>query len=94
MAANKATLDLSVAGMTCGSCVRHVTQALLGVDGVTEARVDLQGRSARVMYDPTSATPERLVSAVQDAGYQAASTSTGRSDALPVQCGCGSACCA
>ena len=93
MAAIQATLDLSVAGMTCGSCVRHVAEALRGVDGVSEAQVDLQGRSARVTYDPASATPERLVMAVQDAGYQAA-TPSGLNNRVPVQGGCGSSCCA
>ena len=72
MAANQTTVDLSVTGMSCSSCVRHVTEALEGVNGVDNARVDLEGGRATVAYDPASATLEGIVQAVADAGYQAA----------------------
>ena len=32
-----------VAGMTCGNCVKHVTEELLAVPGITQVRVDLVG---------------------------------------------------
>ncbi len=35
-------INLNVAGMTCGSCVKHVTKALEYFDGVTDIDVDLQ----------------------------------------------------
>ena len=35
------TVELSVKGMSCGSCVLHVTEALNAVEGVTE--VDVTG---------------------------------------------------
>ena len=94
VAANQTTLDLSVDGMTCGSCVRHVTEALRSVGGVTEAQVDLQGKTARVTYDPQSTTPDALIRAVEEAGYQATPSRSGRMDSLPIRCGCGSSCCA
>lgn len=42
------TVELSVKGMSCGSCVLHVTEALNAVEGVTEVDVDLQAASVRV----------------------------------------------
>jgi copper chaperone CopZ len=93
MAANQATLDLSITGMTCGSCVRHVSEALHSVDGVAEARVDLQSGRATVAYDPASATAERMVAAVEEAGYPATVAADERPSALPVRGGCGSSCC-
>jgi copper chaperone CopZ len=35
------TIDLEVQGMSCGSCVKHVTQALQALTGVSDVQVDL-----------------------------------------------------
>ena len=34
-------INLNVSGMTCGSCVKHVTNALKALDGVVDVNVDL-----------------------------------------------------
>ena len=34
-------INLNVSGMTCGSCVKHVTNALKTLDGVGDVSVDL-----------------------------------------------------
>jgi copper chaperone CopZ len=93
MATDQATLDLSITGMTCGSCVRHVIEALHRVDGVGAARVELQGGRAMVAYDPASATAEQMVRAVEEAGYQATIASGERSGEQPVRAECASSCC-
>lgn len=93
MSTNQATLDLSITGMTCGSCVRHVTEALHRVDGVGAAQVELQGGRATVAYDPASATAAQMVQAVEEAGYQATVASGGRFGELPVRGECASSCC-
>ena len=59
------TIKLSIGGMTCGSCVRHVTKALYGVAGVVNVDVDLQKNEATVEHLPDSADQRRLVAAVQ-----------------------------
>jgi Cu+-exporting ATPase len=64
------SLDLPVEGMTCASCVRHVEQALTGVDGVFNAEVNLITGQARVLFDPMRATREAMAAAVADAGYE------------------------
>lgn len=64
--------DLSVTGMTCGNCARHVTEALQRVPGVHSAMVNLEGRSARVRWASGAAVkPEQLISAVKEEGYDA-----------------------
>ncbi len=64
------TLDLSIGGMTCASCVATVEKALGGVSGVKSASVNLADRSARVeLARPVSA--EALAEAVKKAGYEA-----------------------
>lgn len=65
----KATLKVS--GMSCQHCVRSVTEALEGRDGVLGAKVDLQAGRAEVEYDATRVTPEQLAGVVMDEGYVA-----------------------
>ena len=49
-----------VTGMTCASCVRRIEKALVKVDGVQTASVNLATEKAKVAYDPAVASPERL----------------------------------
>ena len=61
---------LNVEGMMCQHCVAHVKGALEGVDGVTEAVVDLEAGTA-VAKCAGDVTDEALVAAVKQAGYEA-----------------------
>ena len=60
---------ISVGGMTCAACVRHVEGALLGVEGVESAAVNLATERATVRYARGSATVADLRTAIEDAGY-------------------------
>ena len=64
------TIDLEVQGMSCGSCVTHVKQALRPITGVTDVAVDLKSGHVRVS-DALDDGPERLVAALSEAGYPA-----------------------
>ncbi|SFR63270.1 Cu+-exporting ATPase [Marinobacter daqiaonensis] len=59
---------LSVSGATCSSCVSTIEKALLSVDGVTHAHMNLADNTATASGD---ADPEALVKAVESAGYGA-----------------------
>jgi len=61
--------ELPVRGMTCGHCVRSVTQALESTPGVESARVDLASARAEVVVDPAVASRGSLAEAVREAGY-------------------------
>jgi Cu+-exporting ATPase len=77
--AGAAHLTLEITGMTCASCVRRVERALAGVPGVAAATVNLAAESA----DVTLAGPVDtgvLVTAVGNAGYQAAVPAAVRAD--------------
>ncbi|MDP2013867.1 MAG: heavy metal-associated domain-containing protein [Actinomycetota bacterium] len=56
----------AITGMTCANCVRHVTEAIESVDGVTGVRVDLDSASAEVHGEVSAAA---LADAVREAGY-------------------------
>ena len=49
------TIELNVQEMSCGACVRHVTQALSPLPGVEAVEVDLQAGRVRVSGNPDSA---------------------------------------
>ncbi|AFO55847.1 MULTISPECIES: heavy-metal-associated domain-containing protein [unclassified Natrinema] len=59
---------LTVEGMSCEHCEQTVADALEGVDGVESVAVDRETEQATVEGD---ADPQALVSAVDEAGYDA-----------------------
>ncbi len=63
-------LELPVVGMTCASCASRIERKLNKLAGV-QATVNYATEKAAVTYDPASVTPERLVEAVEAAGYHA-----------------------
>lgn len=64
----KLTLDIS--GMSCAHCVRHVTQALQALDGVTVQ--DVRIGAATVKFDPSRVDARAITEAIQRAGYSVA----------------------
>jgi copper ion binding protein len=64
---------LKIQGMTCKHCVMRVAKALKAVPGVQDAQVDLQKAEAVVTYEGASVAPEKLSSAVVEAGYKVVS---------------------
>src|ERR1044071_7723964 len=66
------TTTLRIAGMTCGNCARHVTEALQSVAGVQLADVTLQTGQGLVRWAPDAqAQPQKLIRAVEEAGFSA-----------------------
>ncbi len=70
---------LRIEGMTCGSCVARVESALRAVPGVKSARVNLATESASVETGD-GADADRLIRAVQSAGYDAVKAGGGAGD--------------
>src|SRR5450759_176864 len=64
--------ELSVSGMTCNNCARHVTEAAQSVPGVHSAVVNLEARRASVRWAADSQQNiSAVVQAIQKAGYDA-----------------------
>jgi copper chaperone CopZ len=64
------TVGLTVTGMTCGACERHVGTALAGVPGVAEVAVNRLEGTARVQVT-SRPDIDALIDAVRSAGYDA-----------------------
>lgn len=66
------TTTLRVTGMTCGHCVKAVTEELTAVDGVDAVNVELVagGTSSVVVTASREIPTEALAAAVDEAGYE------------------------
>ncbi|MCX7171416.1 MAG: heavy-metal-associated domain-containing protein [Proteobacteria bacterium] len=65
------TTVLKVTGMSCGGCVKSVTQVLLNLPGVSKAEVSLERGEAVVGYDPDKATRQDMQRVIDEAGFEA-----------------------
>ncbi|WP_349961473.1 heavy metal translocating P-type ATPase [Rhizobium sp. ZPR3] len=71
------SIELSIEGMTCASCVGSVERALKTVPGVSEAAVNLATERATIKGTAHAAS---LIAAVENAGYEAKIISADRGD--------------
>ncbi|UWU23801.1 heavy metal translocating P-type ATPase (plasmid) [Rhizobium sp. CB3060] len=71
------SIELSIEGMTCTSCVGSVERALKAVPGVSEAAVNLATERATVKGSADAAT---LIAVVENAGYEAKLIGADRED--------------
>ena len=65
----KETVNLDVLGMHCPKCVARVTEALEGVEGVTNVSVSLEDNAATVEGHGFDA--DALVAAIVEVGFEA-----------------------
>ncbi len=63
-------LTIGVGGMTCASCVARVERALKKVEGVETATVNLATEKATVSFHPEHVEVEKLLGAIENAGYE------------------------
>src|SRR5438105_2009077 len=65
------SINIPVTGMTCAACQARVQRALARTPGVEEATVNLLLHNATVAFDPAATSPEQLVEAIRETGYDA-----------------------
>ena len=71
-AAPRSATELTVTGMTCANCARHVTEAIQSVPGVHSATVSLEANQASVRWAAGAAQDvPAVIRAVEEAGYGA-----------------------
>ncbi|KAF2392597.1 heavy-metal-associated domain-containing protein [Pseudomonas frederiksbergensis] len=58
----------NVQGMSCGHCVKAITQALQARDPAASVRVDLAAKEVGV---ESALTPEQVIAAITEEGYDA-----------------------
>ncbi|WP_024682378.1 heavy-metal-associated domain-containing protein [Pseudomonas syringae] len=58
----------TVQGMTCGHCVRAVTEAIKSDDPAAQVQVELTSKQVKVQ---SSLSPEQIIGLIGEEGYQA-----------------------
>lgn len=84
------SVELTVEGMPCGSCVKHVKQALQAVPGVTHVEVNLASGRARVDGDMQAGGAPLIAAWVRE-DYTAVITGESAASEAPDGAGCQSA---
>ena len=70
------TQTFLVKGMSCASCVGRVESALMQLDGVISASVNIASESAQVSIFKGSVTNSQITAAIESAGYHASAHSS------------------
>lgn len=63
-------MRIPIEGMTCTSCVAHITKAVRKIEGVETVKVDLGSESAIVGFDSARTSLAAIGAAIQNAGYE------------------------
>jgi Cu+-exporting ATPase len=67
-------IDISIQGMDCADCARHIKNAIESVHGVTEAEILFSAQKAIVSFDPVKAGLADIRKAVEGVGYYVAAS--------------------
>lgn len=62
-------VELSIKGMDCADCARHVKDAIEAVPGVVGVEILLTAQKAVVRFDPAETGPREIQRTVEGAGY-------------------------
>lgn len=66
------TETISVPEVHCGHCVSSIEGALKPMEGVADAKVDLDTKSVTVTYNDENVERDSIVKAIEDQGYAVA----------------------
>lgn len=80
------SMAFTIKGMHCGSCADRVKTALIALDAVSDAFVDIVTRKATVHYNPAIGNIEDFKAAVASAGYEIAENDPEDGKTVPECC--------
>lgn len=79
---NLATTTVSIEGMTCGACTSAVEGGFTDLDGVVQFNISLLAERAVIVHDVSKLSVEKIVEAIDDAGFDAKVISSQTGSAL------------
>ena len=62
-------ITLTVSGMTCSSCERHIESEVIKLSGVSSVTASYFGKSTMVEYNPEKIDKEKIIDAINNTGY-------------------------
>lgn len=63
--------EIKVQGMSCGHCVKSVTEIISEIKGVTSVEVSLANASASLEFDEDEVSVEEILDTVNDTHFKA-----------------------
>ena len=63
------SVEIRIAGMSCGGCVANITRQLQAQRGVVQVAVTLDPPVAAVQFDPALIELAALTEVIEDAGF-------------------------
>jgi len=67
------SVTFKIQGMHCDSCAESIKALVERTPGVQVASVTLDGGEARILYDPSATTVDRLAAIIERPGYRVVS---------------------
>lgn len=61
---------IKIDGMSCQHCVKTVTDVMMGIDGVSQVKVNLKKGEARLKFERDRLNLELLETAIVTAGFE------------------------
>lgn len=61
---------IKINGMSCQHCVKTVTDVMMGIDGVSQVKVNLKKGEARLKFERDRLDLELLETAIVTAGFE------------------------
>jgi copper chaperone len=65
-------ITFNVEGMSCEHCVKAVTEAVSGLAGTGNVKVDLKAATASLEFDSSKTGLNEIKAAIEEAGYKIA----------------------
>jgi copper chaperone len=63
------TRTLEVEGMSCNHCVMSIKKAVGELEGVSDVKIDLDGKTVTVDYNPGLIAIQAVIETIEDQGY-------------------------
>ena len=64
-------INLNIECMHCGSCAVGIQMLTSGMDGVSSASVDYEGKKGEFEFDPAKVSKEKIIKGIEELGYKA-----------------------
>jgi copper chaperone CopZ len=71
IAAEKTTVKIKCKEMSCAGCKKKITGSIQTLDGIINVDVNLESKIITVIYDDSKTTPDKIIGAINEAGYDA-----------------------
>ena len=64
------TIKIKCTEMTCAGCKKKITKSINNLEGIKKVKVDLETKLITVTFDESKTSPDNIVGAIAEAGYE------------------------